>query len=187
MAEPVPRRLWVAAVAIGAAAVVAYAATRSWFDVAAGVAARLPVPVGLPAPQSPLAAALSLAALVSWGLVLVTRGSVRRLVAVFTAVLAVAVLAATAVASRSVPEQLTDLARDSGVAGGIVTEPTGWFWAAVVAAVVAAVTAVATVPLVARWPEMGTRYDRAEAAPHDSIGDGRDLWRALDEGHDPTA
>ena len=39
-----------------------------------------------------------------------------------------------------------------------------------------------------RWPEMSRRYD----APGDGVGsDGRtgatDLWRALDEGRDPTA
>ena len=46
--------------------------------------------------------------------------------------------------------------------------------------------------LVPRWPEMGTRYDAPtgagaadahDAAPKENI----DIWKALDEGRDPTA
>jgi hypothetical protein len=63
----------------------------------------------------------------------------------------------------------------------------------VLASVVMVATSAAAVAWVRHWPEMGTRYD----APTDAAGgDGRtrtreaetnlDMWKALDEGRDPT-
>jgi Tryptophan-associated transmembrane protein (Trp_oprn_chp) len=42
------------------------------------------------------------------------------------------------------------------------------------------------------WPEMGTRYDAPGSAPPPPVAppeeqSNLDLWKALDEGHDPTA
>ena len=52
---------------------------------------------------------------------------------------------------------------------------------------------VAAVRLVPGWPEMGRRYDApadaAPAAPEKAPEEQEnlDLWKAMDEGHDPTA
>ena len=42
-----------------------------------------------------------------------------------------------------------------------------------------------------RWPEMGTRYDAPAARTPTAVdaaddASNRDLWKAIDEGHDPT-
>jgi hypothetical protein len=40
---------------------------------------------------------------------------------------------------------------------------------------------------VPQWPEMGRRYDAPTDAPAtQEIESDRDLWKALDEGRDPT-
>ena len=83
------------------------------------------------------------------------------------------------------------------VASGTVERDLGvtaWWWAAVLAAVLSCVTSAASVLWVRHWPEMGTKYDaptgaraaadtQGETAPTENI----DIWKALDEGRDPTA
>ena len=56
-----------------------------------------------------------------------------------------------------------------------------------VAAVGCVLTTLLAVRLVPAWPEMGRRYDappgrRAPAEPQGNL----EIWKALDEGHDPT-
>ncbi len=142
----------------------------------------------------PLAAALSLVLLAAWGVLLVTRGPVRRVFAVLTVLAAVALLASVVVAYATLPDTAKSsfdelMGRSSPEAGF-----TGWFWTAAASSVVALVPAVLAVRLVGQWPEMGARYD----APGSSVGTSaaprrpgvvepdRDLWHALDEGRDPT-
>ncbi len=53
----------------------------------------------------------------------------------------------------------------------------------------ALLTALALVVAVRRartWPALGSRYDAPAARAAAPVTD-QDLWRALDEGHDPTA
>jgi hypothetical protein len=56
--------------------------------------------------------------------------------------------------------------------------------------VVGALAAIAAVRLVPTWPEMGSRYDAPGAAPtpppDPAEMDEADLWRAIDQGRDPT-
>jgi uncharacterized membrane protein (TIGR02234 family) len=136
----------------------------------------------------PLAGALGLVALAVWGVVLVTRGRVRRAVAVLGAVVA-AGLVVTAVAGRS---QALDSARHATVDLGDTpsgAHVTGWWWVALLASVVAVVAAAAAVRFCASWPEMGRRYD-APAGPARTPApeemEDIDLWRAIDQGRDPT-
>jgi uncharacterized membrane protein (TIGR02234 family) len=135
----------------------------------------------------PLAAALALAGLACWGVVLVTRGLLRRVVAWLDALAAIA-LVATAVVGRG---SALDSARHATVDLG--RTPTGahttaWWYVALVAAVVALAAAALAARHVASWPEMGSRYD-APTAPRErdpAEMDDIDLWRAIDQGHDPT-
>jgi hypothetical protein len=58
-----------------------------------------------------------------------------------------------------------------------------------VAAVLALVGAAFAVRLVPAWPEMGSRYDapqRRAEPPDPADMDETDLWRAIDQGRDPT-
>jgi hypothetical protein len=135
----------------------------------------------------PLASAVSLVLLAVWGVLLVTRGVVRRAFAVL-ALLASVGLVVTVVVARSTlrADKADSLAASFGRQVGAVGW-TGWFWTTAVAAVLAVVAGGLAVVLVRRWPEMGSRYDAPTAtAPSDEIESERDLWHALDEGRDPT-
>jgi uncharacterized membrane protein (TIGR02234 family) len=136
----------------------------------------------------PLAAALGLVGMAAWGVLLVTRGWVRRVVAVLVGVSAAA-LVVTAVAARS---SALDSARKATVDLG--RTPTGahttaWWYAGLVAALLALAAAALAVRHVSSWPEMGSRYDaptaRAEVDDPAQMEE-VDLWRAIDQGRDPT-
>lgn len=136
----------------------------------------------------PLAAALALAALACWGVLLVTRGVLRRAVTWLGAVAAVALVATTVVGRASA---LTS-ARSSTVDLGLTpsgAHTTAWWYVALVAAVAALLAAFWAVRHGRGWPEMGSRYDApgAEAARSDPAQlEDIDLWRAIDQGRDPT-
>jgi uncharacterized membrane protein (TIGR02234 family) len=136
----------------------------------------------------PLASALGLVGLAAWGVLLVTRGWVRRGVALLGVLVAVG-LVATAVVGRS---SALDSARKAtvdlrGTSTG--THLTAWWVVGLVGAVLAVAAAGFALRFVPAWPEMGSRYDapqgRAEAADPADM-DEADLWRALDQGRDPT-
>jgi uncharacterized membrane protein (TIGR02234 family) len=139
----------------------------------------------------PLASAASLVLLAAWGVLLVTRGGVRRVFAVLSLV-AAAALVATVVAGHAT---LPGTARDALAAALHRTNPhpgfTGWFWTAAVASVVAVAASLLAVRLVPSWPEMGSRYDAPAVAaraatPGAELDSQREIWHALDEGLDPT-
>jgi uncharacterized membrane protein (TIGR02234 family) len=136
----------------------------------------------------PLAAALGLTGLACWGVVLVTRGRVRRLVAALGAVVAVG-LVATAVVGRV---SALDSARHATVNLGrspVEAHTTTWWWCAVVAAVLALAASAVAVRRAGAWPEMGSRYDapaRGPAHRDPAEMEDLDLWRAIDQGRDPT-
>jgi len=143
----------------------------------------------------PAANAAALVLLACWGVLLVSRGRVRRAVSAL-AVLAAAGLAVALVAgSHSAPDHVRDAYADLGVTNAAV-ERSGWYWAAAVAALLALATALVAVRLVPTWPEMGRRYDAPVAAaggeeeaagPAPREPENLDLWKAMDEGRDPTA
>ncbi len=135
----------------------------------------------------PLAAALGLVGLACWGVVLVTRGRLRRALTVLGALVAVT-LVATAVVGRA---SSLDSARHATVDLG--RTPTGahttaWWYVALVAAVVALFAAALAVRYVPDWPEMGSRYDApaGSRATDPAEMEEIDLWRAIDQGRDPT-
>jgi uncharacterized membrane protein (TIGR02234 family) len=138
----------------------------------------------------PLAAALALVGLACWGVVLVTRGRLRRVVTWLEAVVATGLVATTVVGRGSALDSARHATVDLGrtPAG---SHTTAWWYVALVAAVLALAAAALAVRHVASWPEMGSRYDapasrrEQDPAEMDEL-DGVDLWRALDQGHDPT-
>jgi uncharacterized membrane protein (TIGR02234 family) len=137
----------------------------------------------------PLGSAISLVLLASWGVLLVTRGKVRRAFAWIAALAAVGLVAAVIAAYATLPgSSSSSYARLMGHASkhqGF----TGWFWTAAVCAVLAVGPAVLAVRLVGAWPEMGSRYDAPgtrEQVTEPEPSREQDLWKALDEGRDPT-
>lgn len=145
--------------------------------------------------EFPLAGALALVALAAWGVLLVTRGIVRRGAAVLALAAAVGIIVVVVVGGFVQDEDAAaDLATRLGLNLATVdVERTTWLWVALGCSLVALLAAGAAVRLVSSWPEMGSRYDAptgaaAAAAPAQDSADqsNLDLWKSLDEGHDPT-
>jgi uncharacterized membrane protein (TIGR02234 family) len=197
VAEPQPgRRTFgpVVLLGLGAAALSAVAGARAWqavdrdsIDPTLAFAVGFADDAGLG--EMPLAGALALVLLACWGVVLVTRGRVRRTVTWLALVAAAGLLATVVTAWFTLDEQFQDVAREADVAQ-IDASWTTWYWAALVGALLSLVAAAAAVRLVASWPEMGSRYDapsaRETSRPVDDGDESQALWKAIDEGHDPT-
>lgn len=167
----------------------AMAGHEVWVTVGSCAGGPVAVAVAITPADAPAASAVALALLASWGVLLVTRGRVRRAAAVVAALVSLGQVAAVLTSVRVARSDLHDLL--AGL-GGCDLELTGWFWAAVVALPFAVVPAVAAVRLVPRWPEMGRKYDAPAgvptgppAAPEER--ENLDLWKDMDEGRDPTA
>jgi hypothetical protein len=139
----------------------------------------------------PLATALGLVVLACWGVVLVTRGRMRRAVAALGTLASAGALAAVVVGWSQVPDQLRDEFAAIGSPDPAVSH-TAWWWLALLGAVASVAGTAVAVLLAPAWPEMGTRYDAPtgagpapETAPEEQTS--LDLWKAIDEGRDPTA
>jgi uncharacterized membrane protein (TIGR02234 family) len=182
---------------LATAALVALACSRPWVaiegagargstDAAVLPGSSVPATVGT---TYPLASAVSLVLLAAWGVLLVTRGRVRRAFAVLAALAAIGLVATVVTGGLILPGSAgEDLAASLGRPGSSVGL-TGWFWTSAVAAVLGVVPAVAAVRLTPAWPEMGSRYDApadAAAARAAAPANEQELWKALDEGRDPT-
>lgn len=173
---------------LGTAALAAVAGTKPW--IGSGASAPTSADASMLGDQAttyPLATALALVLLAAWGVLLVTRGGVRRAFAWLALLAALGTVAAVVAgyvdlrdATASSYDQL--MGRSRGDRGF-----TGWFWTAAVAAVLALVPAVLATRLAGSWPEMGRRYDAPGAgAPTGEPQTERELWAELDEGRDPT-
>src|SRR4051794_34623263 len=111
------------------------------------------------------ASALSLVVLACWGVLLVTRGVVRRIVAVLGLLAALGLAAAVVVGFSAAPHRVEEAYMALGVAHPDVGR-TGWYWTAAVATLLTLVTMAGAVRLVPSWPEMGRKYDApVEPAP----------------------
>jgi uncharacterized membrane protein (TIGR02234 family) len=142
-------------------------------------------------PQAPLAFTLSLVVLAAWGVLLVTRGRVRRVVAALAALAALGVVATVVAGWWLIRDDYRDDFRELGTTPLIDVQ--AWYWVAVVTAALTVVTTVLALRLVGSWPEMGSRYDApgdiapAAATDQDEERSSLDIWKAMDEGRDPTA
>ena len=181
-------------VGLVAAGLASVAASNPWLSGGAtSTEASSTLTVSFDPAESPLAAALGLVLLATWGVLLVTRGLFRRAMAWLGAAAAAGYAVTTAVA----PWQLRGAVEESILSATGTVEAdlgvTAWWWAALAAAALACATSAVGVLWVRHWPEMGTKYDAPagagstpvadEAVPTENI----DIWKALDQGRDPTA
>ncbi|MEP7736951.1 Trp biosynthesis-associated membrane protein [Nocardioides sp. 31GB23] len=202
MAEPHrARRAFAPVVLLGlvAGTLTAVAGTRPGVDVVGDPGSGVTASVGLGGPEAaydlPLVTSLALVALAAWGVVLVTRGRVRRVVVAVGLLGSVGALVAALAAWGSLPDELRTALEQVGAGDTDVTR-TGWYATAVVGSLLLVLASGAALRLVPHWPEMGSRYDAPTgqaagarpAAPTRPVEElsGLDLWRAIDEGHDPT-
>jgi Tryptophan-associated transmembrane protein (Trp_oprn_chp) len=191
---PEPRKTFVPVLGLGLAAGIlsAVASNQEWLAYERPDPRVLdPVIPGDTFGQMPLAEALCLVVLACWGVVLVTRGGVRRVVTVLGLLAAIGVVVVVVYARFVLPDQRPEPAALGGSTAGL--RWTGWYWAAAVGSVLSAVATAAAVRFVPAWPEMGSRYDApggagaaggSETPPEDATS--LDLWQSIDEGRDPT-
>jgi uncharacterized membrane protein (TIGR02234 family) len=183
----------VALLGLASAGLAAVAGHRAWVTLSASSDSEYSVLrlTGDDSATVPLAGALALVLLACWGVVLVTRGRVRRSVAGLAAVVSAAMVVTAVLGVGSASDGLRDDLTRLGV-DKVSTSVGVWFWAAAVAGLLSLAATVLGVRLVPGWPEMGSRYDAPGAQepapvvkPEDQSS--LDLWRAMDEGRDPTA
>lgn len=179
------------AVTVGAglagAALAAVAGGRPW-AVSDADAAGIKVTASVTGAQAePLAVALALVTLAAWGAVLVLRGRSRRTVAGAGLLASGGAVVAVLLGFRSARSDALAAVMAKGASGGTFgTSLTGWYLAAGIGALVATAAFAVAVVRSPGWPEMGSRYD-APAARAEAPQSDQDMWRALDEGRDPTS
>jgi uncharacterized membrane protein (TIGR02234 family) len=171
-------------VGVATAALAAMAGHKPWFSFGDAV---FTTPEGVNRPE---VEGLALVALAAWGVVLVTRGRVRRGVALLAALAGIAAFAFAVHGLTGEPN--VDLAGWFTYDGGALPTPhrTAWGWIAATAALLTTVAALAAARLAPGWPEMGRRYDAPTGpAPVVPLEERStiDVWKALDQGQDPTA
>lgn len=189
---------------LAAGALAAIAGNQDWATSEAGGAARaatLGSPSSISDASAPPVTALALVLLATWGVVLVARGRPRRAVTWLGLLAALGVLGFAVAAWLNAPELLASTgvggAGGAGGPGGTTadadTTRTLWSYVGVAAGLACAFTSVLAVRSVRHWPEMGRRYDAPgdDSAPQpDGVPleeqTNLDLWRAIDEGRDPT-
>lgn len=163
-------------VGVAGAGLAAYAGAQDWVRIQAGGDPITAVGVSL---DSPATTSLALVALAAWGVFLVTRGWFRRGVAIVAGVAALAPLLGIWGTRRHLLDTHTD------------SVGTAWPWVAAAACLVCAAAAVVAVLKAPGWPEMGRKYDAPAGARKPVLPveeqSSIDVWKALDEGHDPTA
>ncbi len=193
------RRTFGPVVLLGLAAgtLAAVAGNRAWARGHGQAADRLAgMPLADEAGKVPAAGALALVVLACWGVVLVTRGRVRRAVAALGALASVGILVTVVTGWSSAVDSLRSDLAQVGTVGSV--DHTAWAWLTGVAALASLAATVLAVRWAPGWPEMGSRYDAptagggaapaepgepADPADRSSL----DLWKAMDEGRDPTA
>ncbi len=167
-----------AALGVAASGLAAWAGTKDWIRLAVDFkTGGLGVGPDVSADQ-PLALALGLVLLACWGVILVARGRLRSAVAWLGLLGVIGYVACVASAPFTLP---TALRTGQGL-DDVSAVPTTWYFVAALAGLVLLAIHMLAVRRVSTWPEMGSKYD----APGAVIRDERDLWRAFDEGHDPT-
>lgn len=178
---------------LGGAALVAVASARDWATArgdAAGVAVSAAV---TGSDTAPLALALSLVALAAWGALLVLRGRVRRAVAAVGTLAAAGVLATVVERFDGAQDDALEAVRAAGATGATgdvaAASLTGWYWVTGAGALLTLGALLVALGRSPRWPTMGSRYDApaTRRGQAEATSSEQDLWRALDEGHDPTA
>lgn len=138
------------------------------------------------ADKFPLAGAVALLLLATWGVLLVTRLRMRRVLAVLAVVESLGLLSCAVLGPAVVR---TQIAKSSGAASHLGP----WYWTFLVSSMLTLAAAVLAVRTVKGWPEMGARYDAPTGEPSqvevdlDGETGNRELWNAIDDGHDPTA
>lgn len=170
-----------------------FAAGRTWAEAevkAEGLAGATVSVSGSDA--QPLVSALALVVVTTALAILAAGPRLRRVIGALTMLVAVA---GVIVVPRSGGGRLTDAVGSAAEASPAYTGPSSigdisyapWYLVTIAAFVVAVVLGATTFRLGPRWPTMSTRYDAPTSRPQKEIRTDTDLWKAMDDGQDPTA
>lgn len=180
------RSFWPTVLAgVAGSGLAAIAGSKAWVSSSGDLS--LARPGGATPGEHPEVTAIALVVLALWGVVLVTRGRVRRALIV-AGVLVSAGLVALAIHGLVTATE-ADLAVEAigpGGSGLAVTGRSAWAWVAPVVSVLALLAAVVGVLRAPAWPEMGQKYDAPGSAPEPTPQTPLEWWKAMDEGRDPT-
>jgi uncharacterized membrane protein (TIGR02234 family) len=138
----------------------------------------------------PIVTALALVAVTAALAVLASSPRLRRVVGVFTVIVALAGIVVVLTGGSSIDDAVAKAVKASPAFTGSntpATHHTIWLALTVVAFVLVAGLGAVTARFGPIWPTMSSRYDAprvraAKVAPQTDA----DMWKALDEGHDPT-
>lgn len=183
-------RLFLPAISIGlgGSILVALAGSKPWTAVPR--AAGMPVMGTEELLKQPLAGSLGVLLVATWGVIVISGPTTRRVGALISLVIAVGVVA-TVVDGYSLPTRV-------GTAfEGQAPTRTAWIWVTLLGGVLVMAAAAMAFRFAASWPRMSSRYDSpvsssAGAQPNqsDPISQSRDsqreLWDQLNQGVDPT-
>lgn len=181
---------------LASAGLMAVAASQTWLQAEVeGVTLRSTVDVA-GSDAAPVALASALVALAGWGVILVTGARARRLAAGVCLIATFGTLVVVSTLWSGTEDVVTRVLANQGISEVLEVGHRPWYWvtaAAGLAQVVAALLALLSAP---SWPTMSSRYDAPTNGPRRSGTSGAtdagevpdlELWKALDEGHDPTA
>jgi uncharacterized membrane protein (TIGR02234 family) len=171
---------------------VAVGASRPW-------AAATSTQPGLPAIHAsasgtdlaPIAGALGWALLAGFGAVIATRGRLRRALGAAILLASVVVLVAVLVPGGSTDVLRSGLSARGWSGGGYTRSTEPWRWLVLASALATAIAGAATAWYGNRWAVMGSRYDAPDEARPVEVSPAEELtetqvWRAIDQGRDPT-
>lgn len=186
-----PRRLY-APVVLGliiVGGVTWWAARRPWASVVVGSgespASRFDL---LGSEVAAVAAALAIVAVAGALGVIASAGRVRQVVGAALALAAIAGIAATRSSPTGAIESRVNDSPALSPSDPVVSDPTAWPWVTAGLFVVVAALALIVVIYGRRWPTMSSRYERESGATRPAAETtSADLWKAIDQGHDPTA
>ncbi|HET7388017.1 MAG TPA: Trp biosynthesis-associated membrane protein [Nocardioidaceae bacterium] len=179
---------------LAGSALAAVAGAKDWAS-ATGDAAGVPVQATVAGSEAaPLVVALALVSLAAWGVLLVMRRRLRVAAAALGGLAALGAFVSAVTSAGTARDDAAASAVAKGASAASAAHLTGWYYLALVATAVAAAALCVAAVRGSRWPAMGSRYDApgAEADGPDQpgrAGEASDLemWKALDEGDDPTA
>ncbi|MET0766377.1 MAG: Trp biosynthesis-associated membrane protein [Aeromicrobium sp.] len=139
----------------------------------------------------PLASALALVVVTSALAILASSPRIRRGVGVLIVLVSIGAVVAILDGRDGLQDALRSAAEESpAYTGGDATGGatyTAWNLVAVVAFVLSALLGAVTARFGHTWPTMSSRYDAPAARPAaEREATDADMWKAMDEGHDPT-
>lgn len=188
-----PRGLYgpVVLATLGAGGLAFFAASRTWAHVRIATDGLPSDSVDVTGSDSqPLVPALALVIVTAALAVLASSTRVRRGVGVFTVLVAIAGIVVLAGGGASLDDAVGRAVEDSPAFTGSGTPPysTSIWWVVTAAAfVLAAALGLLTARFAPLWPTMGSRYEPPRALPDNATPKSEaDLWKAFDEGRDPT-